>query len=316
MILVFGSINIDLVARVTSIPRPGETVLSPRYDTLFGGKGANQAVAAARVSKPGRVAMAARIGDDSFGHMARRNLEDQGVDVALVGVGPEPTGCAFITVQRNGENAITAASGANGALTEATIPGHAIDRSTVLVLQMEVPFVEALKLARRTKAVGGRVLWNFAPAPTDFTANNLSELLAATDFFVVNEHEALAALTILGCNQPGMEEAGAALAAKGGCICIMTAGERGALAFLPDGRRETAAATPIKPVDTTGAGDTFLGILANSVDEDADLAIALHRSCFGASQACLFEGAQAGMPTRQQLDAWQRGAEVRETTGE
>ena len=140
MILVFGSINIDLVTRVASIPRPGETVLSPRYETLFGGKGANQAVAAARASLPRRVTIAACVGDDAFGRSARDNLIRNGVGADLVANSTEPTGCAFITVDEHGENAITVASGANAMLTEASIRNFGIDASTVAVLQMEVPF--------------------------------------------------------------------------------------------------------------------------------------------------------------------------------
>ena len=124
MILVFGSINIDLVSRVVSIPRPGETVLSPRYDMLFGGKGANQAIAAARVSLPGRVTIAACVGDDAFGRAARQNLVENGVVDDMVVISTEPTGCAFITVDEHGENAITVASGANTTLAASSV--HAV----------------------------------------------------------------------------------------------------------------------------------------------------------------------------------------------
>jgi ribokinase len=161
MILVFGSINIDLVARVASIPRPGETVLSPRYVTLFGGKGANQAIASARASLPRRVTIAACVGDDAFGRSARDNLNRNGVGADLVTNSTEPTGCAFITVDEHGENAITVASGANATLTEASIRNFGIDASTVAVLQMEVPFPGSLSVARQVRAVGGRVIWNF-----------------------------------------------------------------------------------------------------------------------------------------------------------
>ena len=118
MIVVFGSINMDLVARVERIARPGETVLSRRADSFFGGKGANQAVAAARVSHGGpiRVAMAGAVGKDPFGEACRKNLEENGVDIRAIRVTDEPTGCAFITVDGSGENAITVASGANMAL--------------------------------------------------------------------------------------------------------------------------------------------------------------------------------------------------------
>jgi ribokinase len=161
MILVYGSINIDLVARVASIPRPGETVMSPRYDTLFGGKGANQAVAAARASLPGKVAIIACVGGDVFGQAARDNLSRNGVMADLIAIGAEPTGCAFITVDEHGENAITVASGANSTLTERSAPGLTVDASTVAVFQMEVPFVGALTVARRVRASGGRVLWTY-----------------------------------------------------------------------------------------------------------------------------------------------------------
>ena len=208
MILVFGSINIDLVARVASIPRPGETVLSPRYETLFGGKGANQAIAAARASLPRRVTIAACVGDDAFGRSARDNLDRNGVVADLVANSTEPTGCAFITVDEHGENAITVASGANATLTEASIRNFGIDASTVAVLQMEVPFPASLSVARQVRAVGGRVIWNFAPAPSKFSATDLSDLVNATDIFVVNEHEALAAAALLGRATDEFEEAG------------------------------------------------------------------------------------------------------------
>jgi ribokinase len=300
MILVFGSINIDLVARVAAIPQPGETVLSPRYETLFGGKGANQAVAAARASLPHQVAIAACVGNDAFGRSARDNLARNGVMADLVANSAEPTGCAFITVDERGENAITVASGANASLTEAAVRGFAVDAATVAVFQMEVPFAASLDVARRVRAAGGRVIWNLAPAPPQFPARDLSNLIDATDIFVVNELEALAAARILGCETTDFQVAGTYLA-ESGCICIVTAGARGAFAFHPDGRCETVEAKPIQPVDTTGAGDTFVGILANGIDEALPFRTALERACRGASLACLAHGAQAGMPTREQL---------------
>jgi len=300
MILVFGSINIDLVTRVSSIPRPGETVLSPRYDTLFGGKGANQAIAAARVSSPGRVAIAACVGDDAFGRSARENLNRNGVGTDLVANSTEPTGCAFITVDEQGENAITVASGANVTLTEASIRNIEIDASTVAVLQMEVAFPGSLKVAQQVRAAGGRVIWNFAPAPSGFAATDLRDLVNATDIFVVNEHEAVAASALLGRETTAFEEAGGFLS-QIGCICVVTAGARGAYVFHPNKHRENIEAKPVQPVDTTGAGDTFVGILASSIDEGLSVTTALERACHGASLACLAHGAQTGMPTRTQL---------------
>jgi ribokinase len=244
--------------------------------------------------------MAACIGDDGFGRSARENLACNGVATDLVSISGEPTGCAFITVDEHGENAITVASGANMMLTEASVGSFAVDSSTTAVFQMETPFPAALAVARNIRAAGGRNIWNFAPAPSAFPPSQLSDLLAVTDIFVVNEHEAIAAATILGGDTDDFREAGAFLS-RSGCICVVTAGAQGAFAFHPDGSRETAAAEPIQPVDTTGAGDTFVGILASSLDEGLSFTTALERACRGASLACLAPGAQAGMPTRQQI---------------
>jgi ribokinase len=175
----------------------------------------------------------------------------------------EPTGCAFITVDERGENAITVASGANASLTEARLIGFETDNSTVAVFQMEVPFQASLRVAQHVRAAGGRIIWNLAPAPPQFPARDLSHLIGSTDIFIVNEHEAIVAARILGCETTDFEVAGAYLA-ESGCICIVTAGARGAFAFHPDGRCETVKAERIQPVDTTGAGDTFVGILAVS----------------------------------------------------
>jgi ribokinase len=302
MILVFGSVNIDLVARVASIPRPGETVLSLGYETLLGGKGANQAIAAARASLPGQVVIAACVGGDAFGRSARENLLRNGVMVDLVDISAEPTGCAFITVDERGENAITVASGANASLTGAPIGCFEVNASTVAVFQMEVPFPASLDVARRVRAAGGRVIWNFAPAPPAFPARDLSDLINETDIFVVNEHEAIAAAALLDCAADDFKVAGAYLSGSG-CICVVTAGAHGAFAFHPNGHNERVEAKPIQPLDTTGAGDTFVGILANGLDEALPLTVALQRACHGASLACLAHGAQAGIPIRKQLRA-------------
>lgn len=302
MILVFGSVNLDLVTRVGSIPRPGETVLSPGYTTTFGGKGANQAVAAARVSAAGGVCLVARVGTDAFGASARANLHDNGVGIDHLGVGPEPTGCAFITVDERGENAITVASGANLALKAAAVPADLIDAGTVLVLQMEVPFGESLSVAQRVRDAGGRVIWNFAPVPAAFRREDLSDLLAATDFLVVNEHEAVAAAAVLGFEGLAFEHAADRLARAGNLTCVATAGADGATMIDFKGERAHFPASRVVPIDTTGAGDTFVGILATGLAEDRDLASAVSRAVRGASLSCLVVGAQPGMPYRHQLD--------------
>lgn len=304
MILVFGSINMDLVASVAAIPRPGETVLSRGYRTLFGGKGANQAVAAARVSAD-TVAMVARVGRDGFGEACLGNLKENGVVIDHVVTGEDPTGCAFIAVDAVGENAITVASGANGAVSAADLPDALVSADTLAVMQMEVPLEASLATARRVRAAGGRVIWNFAPA-TDLSASELAGVLAATDIFIVNEHEAMTAVGLLGAAPPSLEEAARIIAAEGRVTCVATAGAAGAIAFGPDGTRHHTAALDIRPVDTTGAGDTFVGILAAEVAAGSALIDALRLASIGASLACLKVGAQAGMPTRAELEAQAR----------
>jgi len=300
-ILVFGSINMDLVARVRTIARPGETVLSRRADSFFGGKGANQAVAAARIGRGGPVpvAMAGAVGDDPFGQACLDNLRHNGVDVEAVRITREPTGCAFITVDDRGENAITVASGANMSVQAADLPESVLARASVLVLQMEVPVAESLKVAAGARRSGASVVWNFAPAPAWSDRSEMATLLAATDVLVVNEHEALSIAGMLDENADGdYLKAAGSLARSYGPTCIVTAGARGAVAVSPDGTQTHAVARPITPVDTTGAGDTFVGVLANGVAEGLTIGDAMQRACVAASHACLATGAQAGMPSR------------------
>ncbi|GLK84215.1 ribokinase [Ancylobacter defluvii] len=292
----------DLVATVVAIPRPGETVLSPGYRTLFGGKGANQAVAAARVHD-GRVAMVGRIGRDGFGEACRGNLAANGVTIDHLTVDDAPTGCAFITVDARGENAITVASGANGNVSAADLPEALLGPDTMAVMQMEVPLAASLAAARRVKAAGGSVIWNFAPAPSAVAAADLAALLAHTDIFVVNELEACAAAALMEEPADDWDAAARTVARLGHTTCVVTAGALGAVAYAPDGTRLHAPALKVTPVDTTGAGDTFVGILAAEMVAHGQLADALHRACLGASLACLAEGAQTAMPTRAALAA-------------
>jgi ribokinase len=305
MIVIFGSINMDLVARVQRIARPGETVLSRRADSFFGGKGANQAVAAARVSRGGvaQVAMAGAIGNDPFGMACLKNLEENGVVVSAIRVTDEPTGCAFIAVDETGENAITVASGANMALRSADLPDSLLSKASVLVLQMEVPIADNLEVAARARRAGVKVVWNFAPVPAIKERSAMAELLAVTDVLVVNEHEALAIAHIVG--EPSGDhylEAGSAISRLFGPACIVTAGSRGAYAIAPDGTQSHAMARPITPVDTTGAGDTFVGVLANGLAEGLEIGRAMELACAAASLSCLTAGAQAGMPQREALE--------------
>ncbi len=305
MILVFGSINIDLIVRVPRFAKPGETVLTDRYETAFGGKGANQAVAAARALRDRtlRVVMASAVGDDAFGRIARDNLVKNLVDTRCVCTAAQPTGCAFITVDEAGENAITVASGANRAVSAGDIPDALLGETSLVVLQMEVPIAENLALASRAKRQGKRVLLNLAPAPDAGSAGHLAALLAATDILVANEHELLSAFTHLTGNTVADPEAAMTeIVRTQNLIGVVTLGARGATAIFPAGTQRHQAALPVAVVDTTGAGDTFVGVLAAALAEGRPFDDALERACRGASLACLALGAQAGMPDADALD--------------
>lgn len=298
MILVFGSINTDLVVRVPVIAGPGRTVLAPSYVSHHGGKGANQAVAAARIAGAAKVRMAGRVGNDAFGDGALRNLAANGVDTGLVVRADEPTGCAFITVDPVGENAITVASGANMAANAVDLPASLFSPDTVLVLQMEVPFAQALEVARRTKAASGTVVWNLAPVPEQMTPEMIRDLLGSTDYLLVNEHEALDAAATIGARVADFEAAARRLAQVGDLICVVTAGAHGAIAVTPNGAGQRAPSPIIRPVDTTGAGDTFVGAFTAMLSEGAPLQNALEVGCEAAALKCMKAGAQNGMPTR------------------
>jgi ribokinase len=298
MILIFGSLNIDLVARVPLIPGPGRTVLAPSYATHYGGKGANQAVAAARIAGPGKVFMAGRVGRDAFGDGALDNLAANGVDTGLVVKSDNPTGCAFITVDPGGENAITVASGANMTASATDVPVTFFGADTVLMLQMEVPFAQSLEVARRTKSASGTVVWNLAPVPEQMTSEMIRDLLAATDYLLVNEHEALDAAAAIGFSMSDFRAAAGKLAKAGNLTCVVTAGAEGAVATTADDSNLRAASLNIRPIDTTGAGDTFVGAFACALDEKAPLQKALEIGCEAAALKCLKAGAQNGMPMR------------------
>ncbi|HEX6980479.1 MAG TPA: ribokinase [Alphaproteobacteria bacterium] len=299
MILVFGSINIDLVATVPSIPRPGETVLSARYETTAGGKGANQAVAAARARADARlpVVMAGAVGDDGFGAFALANLAKNGVDTRAVRKGGEPTGCAFIAVNPRGENAITVASGANRTVRAADVPDAMLGQARAVVLQMEIPVDENIALARRARAAGTPVILNLAPAPADLSPALLERLLASVDVLVLNELEAAAVAAaydgVTGTD-PGTMARDIAERAK--LTAVITLGADGAVASVHGKPPLAARALTITPVDTTGAGDAFVGIMAAKIAEGVAFERCLRYAAVGASLACLALGAQASLP--------------------
>jgi len=285
MLLVFGSINVDLIVPVPHLPRPGETVLGGDYALLPGGKGANQALAARRAGA--EVALVGAVGSDAFAEIALAGLRRDGVDLALVRPSEQPTGCAQVMVGPDGENAIAVASGANRTVAAWQVPDALLGPETVVVLQMEVPAAENETLIRRARAAQSRIVLNLAPALPIAPA-----LFAAIDFLVANEGEAASL---------GADAVQLARAFRGGVV--VTRGAAGATVYRAGGGLIEVPALPIAPLDTTGAGDTFVGVLAAGLDAGLDLPHAVRGANAAAGLACLSRGAQPGMPDRAAIDA-------------
>jgi ribokinase len=284
MILVFGSINIDVLVPVPELPRPGETVLGGDYRLLPGGKGANQALAARRAGAA--VTMAGAVGNDAFADAALELLRRDGVDLHLVRRVERPTGCAAIMVGESGENLIAVASGANTAVRAESVPDDALDLATIVLCQMEVPVAETAALIRRAARRHARCILNLAPGlPVD------RGLLGDLDLLVANEAEA----ATLGGDA-------AAIARRLRQGFVVTRGAAGSTAFLADGERLDIPALTIEAVDTTGAGDNFVGVLAAELDRGLVLEPALRRARAAAGLACLAHGAQSAMPNAAAID--------------
>ena len=294
MIVVFGSVNLDLVARVERLPRPGETLSGSSFAMLPGGKGANQALAARRAGAD--VTLVAAVGDDAFAAPATALLRADGVVVATVRCAGTPTGVALIHVDAAGENAITVVPGANGRLDAAALGDDVLVAGATLLLQLEVPMPAVAAAAARGRARGARVILNAAPiAPLG------DGLLDALDVLIVNEHEARALAGALGvATEP--ERFATAVHRRCRAAVVVTLGGRGALAAA-DGRLLAVAAPSIEVVDTTGAGDAFCGGLAAALDAGANWRRALATGIAAGALACTGIGAQPALPRQAAIAA-------------
>lgn len=296
MLVVFGSLNVDLVLEVPRIPRPGETVLGSRSVTKPGGKGANQAVAAARAGAV--AAMVGAVGDDGFGDTLLTTLAGERVDTEGVRRVSEPTGLAMICVDTAGENSIAVAAGANAKARAAAIPTQYLEPGTSVLMQMEVPAVQNWAAIDRAHAVGATTILNLAPAQP-IPGNALDRL----DILVANAGEAETAAAALDLPDRSPTALAAALSRAHDLTCVVTLGGEGAIAVTGRGANGyRVGALPIAAVDTTGAGDTFTGVLAAALDIGAALPDALRRAGCAAALACEGLGAQEAMPTAAQIE--------------
>ncbi|OEU97013.1 ribokinase [Streptomyces oceani] len=290
-IAVFGSANMDLVAYVPTAPRLGETVTGSAFRTVPGGKGANQAVAAARAG--GAVTMIGAVGADAFGPQLRTSLAESGVDTSGLRTCDEASGIAHIVVDGQGSNSIIVVPGANGTVTGLSAGDEQrLAATDLLLLQLEIPLPGVLAAARAARAHGVRVV--LTPAPAQPLP---AEILAATDLLVPNEHEA-AALT--GRSDPA--EAAAELLTTVPEV-VVTLGAAGSLYATRGAEPVYVPARKVTAEDTTAAGDTFVGALAVAAGEGRTMPAALAWASAASALSVQRRGASAAMPHREEIDA-------------
>ena len=295
-ILVVGSSNTDMVIRVQRIPRPGETILGGAFSMAAGGKGANQAVAAARAG--GRVTFVARIGDDIFGERALAGFEADGLDTRFViRSSGSSSGVALINVDERGENSISVASGANALLSVDDVgkADAAFAAADVVLVQLESPLETVEAAVRKAGEKGVPVVLNPAPArPLD------DALLGRVAILTPNAHEAEILAGIAVGDERGARAAAARLRARGPETVVVTMGERGVYASAP-GFDGLVPAFKVEPVDTTAAGDVFNGALAVALAEKRPLPDALRFAQAAAAVSVTRTGAQPSAPTRAEI---------------
>jgi len=298
-VLVVGSSNTDMIIRVPHIPKPGETILGGAFSMAAGGKGANQAVAAARAG--GRVRFIARVGDDLFGRQALDGFAHDGIDVrSVLATSGAASGIALITVDERGENSISVASGANALLSVADVEaaGDAFAAADIVLLQLESPLETVEAAARAAKGRGIPVILNPAPA------RDLDDgLLRGVSVLTPNEHEAAMLAGMEVESEQDMREAAARIRARGPRTVVITLGDRGVYASS-EGFEGLVPAFKVVPVDTTAAGDVFNGALAVALAEKRPLPDALRFAQAAAAISVTRPGAQPSAPTRAEIDSF------------
>ena len=297
-VVVLGSINMDLIGAAPRLPSPGETVLGGGFYTAPGGKGANQAVAAARMGAS--VRMVGRVGDDLFAPQLLDNLRDAGVDVSGVAEGPDAaSGVAMILLDASRENRILVASGANMRCDDTQVDAvkSALDGADALMLQCEIPAAVSLKAARIAKEMGVHVVWDPAPAGA-FPP----EAYGLVDVLTPNQAEA-AALTVIDVTDVASAESAArALVQRGVRAVVVKMGEAGAF-YLSDGDSGYVPPFEVQAVDTVAAGDAFGAAMTCALAEGKSLSEAVRSGAAAGALAVTRPGAQDAMPTRADVEA-------------
>lgn len=295
-VLVIGSSNTDLVAQTPRLPLPGETILGGHFFTASGGKGANQAVAAARAGA--EVTFIARVGQDDFGQQALAVFADEKINTEHIIADPDlPSGVALILVDQNGENSIVVASGANAALSPVQLDaaGDAFSQANVCLLQLETPIETVLHATLLAREHNVPVILNPAPAQ-----RLPDEIWPHLHVLTPNETETEILTGILPDTKEKAQEAAKILKDKGVQNVVITRGAKGALAF--DDQTHFIAAPAVSVTDTTAAGDAFNGALAVALSTGKNLQEATQFACIAGALTVTKPGAQPAIPTAQEID--------------
>jgi ribokinase len=284
-----------LIATVERLPGRGETVPGSGFSTACGGKGANQALAAARAGV--KVRMIGATGSDAFAGQATRLLDEGGIDLSLVAMAEAPTGTALILVGGDGENMIAVVPGANDAVTPDRLEALALARREHVLLQHEIPLATVAAALQAARKAGAVSILNTAPFRTEAAG-----FVAGADYVVANETEFDLYAALLQLDGGNRESRMRAFAGDTGRTVIVTLGGEGVVAATPDGFLRVDS-LEITPVDTVGAGDTFCGYLAASLSEGLSLEAALRRAAVAGALACLKPGAQPSIPLAAEVAA-------------
>jgi ribokinase len=301
-VVVVGSANVDLFFRTDSLPAPGETVAAKSTSRSFGGKGANQAVTVAKLG--GSAAMVCRVGKDQAGDELLENFRRFGVDTRFaIRDSGTPSGMAFITVDRHGENTIVIYSGSNGRLSPDDVEtAHGVmEKAGVVVAQLEIPLETVRKAAEAARGMGVPFILNPAPAPS----RDIGDILANVDLLCPNASEASALTGMKIDGIDGAKEAGRKLMRLGIGTVVLTLGKSGAL-LMREGGAEHIPSPEVSALDTTGAGDAFVGALALSMANGSGIDEAVRFANVAAAISVTKEGTQAGLPTFEEVEAMKK----------
>lgn len=292
-VLVVGSSNVDLIAKVDRFPLPGETVGNAVFTKMFGGKGANQAIAAVRAE--GNVSFVTCIGNDGYAREMKKHFQKNDLNIeGLIQLEKSPTGVALIMVDSSGENTIAVAPGANAELTTDLVDEALIEQADIVLMQMEIPYKTVREISLLTKKCNTKLMLNPAPARILNT-----ELLQCIDYLVLNELEANM-VSGLSIEKDGLETVARKLYGMGSKMIIITLGKKGSYIYS-EKHRELVHSYNVNTIDTTAAGDTFCGVLAVGISSEKEITEAIRFASAAAAISVTKLGAQDSIPYRDDI---------------